>query len=55
MRTHTVKYYSNGVGHIERRGSEYLVSFYGRRVSQAVVSTRSEAVKALSELAKAAR
>ena len=31
---HVCKEYLNGVGHIEERDGRFLVSFYGRHVSQ---------------------
>jgi len=48
----TTKYYAHGIGHIQKHDTGYLVSFYGRRVCQQIVSTIAEARVALAALAK---
>jgi hypothetical protein len=49
------KEYAHGIGHMESRDGRILVSFYGRRVTQAWADDRATARKALSQLARAAR
>ncbi len=43
--------YTNGVGHIDASGEGYVVSFYGSRVRQIIVSTLEQARFALRRLA----
>lgn len=52
---HVVKRYDTGIGHIEERGSGFLVSFYGGRVRQAECGSMQEARRALRRMAIDAR
>jgi hypothetical protein len=49
---HIVRYFRNGLGHIESRGDHYLVSFYGRRVWQAEAVNMKDARRALGRLSR---
>lgn len=52
---HIAREYETGIGHIEAREGRFLVSFYGRRLSQQWAATLEAARRALRAMASDAK